>query len=104
MIPRYAVDAKENFLSAIARLTASRTAQVHAVLVVAVPAIDAVVTTAVVITVVVITVVVVVTIATIVVAVAIVAIIAAGIMDATRTAGTTDAIISPHLPATNRRT
>jgi hypothetical protein len=102
MIPRYAVDAKENFLSAIARLTASRTAQAHAVLVVAVPALDAVVTTAVVITVVVV--VTIATIATIVVAVAIVAIIAAGIIDATRTAGTTDAIISPHLPSTNRRT
>jgi len=99
MIPRYAVDAKEDFLSAIARLTASRTAQGHAVLVVAVPVIDAVVTTAVATTVVVV-----VTIATIVVAVAIVAIIAAGIIDATRTAGTTDAIISPHLPARNRRT
>jgi hypothetical protein len=99
MIPRYAVDAKEDFLSAIARLTASRTAQAHAVLVVAVPALDAAVTTAVVTTVVVV-----VTIATIVVAVAIVAIIAAGIIDATRTAGTTDAIISPNLPATNRRT
>jgi hypothetical protein len=99
MIPRYAVDAKENFLSVIARLTASRTAQAHAVLVVAVPALDAVVTTAVVTTVVVV-----VTIVTIVVAVAIVAIIAAGIIDATRTAGTTDAIISPHLPATNRHT
>jgi hypothetical protein len=99
MIPRYAVDAKENFLSAIARLTASRTAQAHAVLVVAVLALDAVVTTAVVTTVVLV-----VTIATIVVAVAIVAIIAAGIIDATRTAGTTDAIISPHLPATNRHT
>jgi hypothetical protein len=96
MIPRYA-DAKENFLSAIARLTASRTAQVHAVLVVAVPAIDAVVTTAVVTTVVVV-------VTTVVVTIAIVAIIAAGIIDATRTAGTTDAIISPHLPATNRRT